>query len=64
METTAVQEMQAFLLERYGISTYRELLSRIEAAPRINLAIFNEVIQDDDSASANQCRTKHRQEVG
>lgn len=64
MQTTAVQEMRAFLAERYGIKNNQQLLSRIKAAPRINKAIFTEVIHDDDTGSQSRRRVENRQAVG
>lgn len=51
MKPDAVTEMKAFLKERYGIETHDQLIQRIRQAPRINLAIFNEVMINDYSGS-------------
>lgn len=64
MQTTAVEQMRAFLRERYGIKDTKQLASRIKAAPKINIAIFTEVIPDDDSAGQTPGRVGSRTKVG
>ena len=64
MKPDAVSEMKVFLKERYGIETYDQLVQRVRQAPRINLAIFNEVINDDHSASAAAGRTACGRKAG
>lgn len=64
MQTTAVEEMRAFLRERYGIEDTKQLASRIKAAPRINIAIFTEVIPNDNSGSQTASGSLRRSKAG
>lgn len=57
-------QMREYLKERYGISTYAELQERIKTAPRINLAIFQEVNVNDDQSSQGAGGTPFRAAAG
>lgn len=64
MKPDPIAEMKAFLKERYGIENYDQLAARIRQAPRINLAIFSEVITDDHSGSPAAGRKPCRAKAG